>query len=47
MVQINWTAEAENWLISIYDYIAENSPEAAFSTVQAIYDKVQTLAAFP
>jgi plasmid stabilization system protein ParE len=47
MGQINWTAEAENWLISIYDYIAENNPEAAFSTIQAIYNKVQTLTTFP
>lgn len=47
MVQINWTAEAERWLLNIYDYIAENNPDAAFGTMQAIYDKVQTLADFP
>lgn len=47
MAEIIWTAEAETWLKDIYDYIAQDSPEAAAKVVQGIYRRVQQLAAFP
>ena len=47
MAQINWTAEAARWLRDIYDYIAENNPEAAARVVEGIYEKAQLLRQFP
>jgi plasmid stabilization system protein ParE len=47
MAEINWTAEAEQWLRDIHDYIAEDNPEAAVRVVEGIYEKVQLLRLFP
>ena len=47
MAEINWTSEAEKWLKDIHDYIAEDNPKTANSTIIAIYDKVQLLSKFP
>lgn len=47
MAKLNWTAEAQQWLKDIYDYIAQNNPAAAIHTAQAIYDKAQMLCRFP
>jgi plasmid stabilization system protein ParE len=43
LAKISWTAEAVNWLKDIYDYIAQDNPEAATRTIEAIYDKTQIL----
>jgi plasmid stabilization system protein ParE len=47
MAEITWTAEAQQWLESIFDYIAEDNPQAATRTVQTIYDRAQDLIHFP
>jgi toxin ParE1/3/4 len=47
MAEIIWTAEAETWLHDIYNYIAQDSSEAAISVVQGIYQRAQQLLAFP
>ncbi len=47
MAKIRWTAEAEQWLRGIYEYIAEDNPDAALRTIEAIYEKVQLLLDFP
>ena len=47
MAEINWTAEAEQWLKDIHDYIAKDNPEAASRVINTIYEKVQLLKRFP
>ncbi len=47
MAEINWTAEAERWLRDIYDYIAQDKPNAAANVVTGIYTKAQLLRDFP
>ena len=47
MAKINWTDESEKWLQDIYHYIARDNREAAIRTVEAIYNKAQTLLDFP
>lgn len=47
MAEITWTAEAQHWLESIFEHIAEDNPQAATRTVQAIYDRAQDLIHFP
>ena len=47
MAEIAWTAEAQQWLESIFEHIAEDNPQAATRTVQAIYDRAQDLIHFP
>ncbi len=47
MAELNWTAEAEQWLKDIYAYIAKDNPAAASRTVHAIYEKAQVLKRFP
>jgi plasmid stabilization system protein ParE len=47
MAEIAWTAEAQQWLEDIFEYIAEDSPQAATRTVQAIYKRTQDLIQFP
>ena len=37
MAEINWTAEAEQWLKDIHDYIAQDNPRAAIRLVASIY----------
>ncbi len=41
MAKVNWTNEAEIWLLEIYDYIAADNPNAAEKTVEAIYFLLQ------
>jgi plasmid stabilization system protein ParE len=45
--QVRWTEEAERWLREIHDYIARDNPEAALRTARGIYDKIDSLSAFP
>jgi plasmid stabilization system protein ParE len=45
--QVRWTAAAERWLRRIHDHIADDSPAAAQSTIQGIYDKAESLDRFP
>ncbi len=47
MAEINWTAEAEQWLRDIYDHIAQDNPDAAIRVVEDIYEKAQQLSEFP
>lgn len=47
MAEITWTREAELWLKDIYNYIAEDDPDAAARTVTNIYEKVQLLLNHP
>ena len=47
MAEIRWTEEAAAWLEDIYNYIAQDNPEAASSVVNGIYDKTQSLKEFP
>jgi len=47
MAEITWTAEAERWLKDIYDYIAQDNPEAAATVIEGIYQRAQVLAVFP
>lgn len=47
MAEIRWTAEAEQWLRDIYDYIAEDNPISAERVVIDIYEKVRNLSLFP
>jgi toxin ParE1/3/4 len=37
MAEINWTAEAERWLKDIYDFIADDNPDAAFNVTVQIH----------
>lgn len=39
MAEITWTAEAERWLKDIYDYIAQDNPEAAATVIEGIYQR--------
>ena len=47
MVELNWTRESEIWLKDIYDYIAQDNPQAAAEVVTQIYNKAQILREFP
>jgi toxin ParE1/3/4 len=47
MARLIWTQEAEQWLRDIFDYIAQDNPNAAARVVQGIYDKAQVLTVFP
>lgn len=47
MAKINWTAEAEQWLKDIHDYIAQDNAVAAIRVVNDIYDRAQSLSKFP
>ena len=47
MAEVSWTAEAEHWLREIFDYIAEDNPAAAASTVDGIFDRTQVLRMHP
>jgi len=47
MARIRWTEEAQRWLRDIYDYIAQDNPEAAGKIVSGIYGKAQMLRDFP
>lgn len=47
MATIAWTAEAQQWIEDIFEYIAADNPPAAARTVQGIYERVQILTKFP
>lgn len=47
MAEINWTHEAEKWLMDIHDYIALDNPPAAVRVITGIYEKVQMLKKYP
>ena len=47
MGEINWNEESHRWLRDIYEFIAEDNPQAAFRTVEGIEQRVQYLASFP
>lgn len=47
MAKIIWTAQAEKWLKDIYDYIAQDDPDAATRVVSGIYQKAQLMRDFP
>ena len=36
---INWTVEAETWLKEIFEYIAQDNPNAAARVIDGIYEK--------
>lgn len=47
MAEIKWTKEAEDWLKTIFDYIAEDNKDAAAKLVSAIHKKAEILNEFP
>ncbi len=47
MGQVVWSEESQRWLRDIYEYIAEDSPQAALRTVEGIRQRVQSLESFP
>ncbi len=47
MARLNWTREAETWLRDIFEYIAQDNPEAAARVVEGIYQRAQVLREFP
>ena len=47
MAKVVWTAEAEQWLRRIHDYIALEKPAAAFEVVSSLYRRAEILASFP
>ena len=47
MAEITWTAEAQQWLEDIFEYIAQDNPQAAARTVHGIYERAQDLIQFP
>jgi plasmid stabilization system protein ParE len=47
VAEITWTEEAQRWLNSIFEYIAQENPAAATKTVLGIYERAQVLKEFP
>lgn len=47
MAEINWTAEARQWLEDIFEFIATDNPKAAAEVVEGIYDRAQVLRQHP
>ena len=47
MARLNWTREAETWLRDIFEYIAQDNPEAATRVVEGIFERAQVLSEFP
>ncbi len=47
MAKLVWTEEALRWLEDIFEYIAQDNPDAAARTVQEIYDRAQALVLNP
>lgn len=47
MARLNWTREAETWLRDIFEYIAQDNPEAAARVVEGIHERAQVLGEFP
>ena len=47
MAEISWTAEAQQWLEDIFEFIATDNPEAATRVVSGIYERAQILRQHP
>ena len=47
MAKIVWTHEAEQWLLKIHDYIAQDKPATALKVVESIYARAQILEHMP
>ena len=47
MGQIRWNEEAQLCVDEIFQYIAEDSPQAALRTIRGIRERVLALAEFP
>jgi toxin ParE1/3/4 len=47
VAKLVWTEEALRWLEGIFEYIAQDNPDAAAQTVQGIYYRAQALIQFP
>ena len=47
MAEVSWTAEAQQWLRDIFEFIAADSPEAAARVVSEIYERAQILKDHP
>ena len=47
MVELIWSPTAENDLIEIIDYIAQDSPHYAVSFYEEVQEKVENLINFP
>lgn len=47
MAEINWTAEAQQWLADIFEFIATDNPKAAAQVVADIYERAQVLRQHP
>lgn len=47
MGKLNWTAESQQWLNDIYEYIEADNPSAAQSVVLGIYERAQVLLDHP
>jgi toxin ParE1/3/4 len=43
VAKLVWTEEALRWLEDIFEYIAEDNPDAAVRTLQGIYDRAPAL----
>ncbi len=43
MAKIVWTQEAEQWLLKIHDYIAQDKPATTLKVVKSIYARAQIL----
>ena len=43
MAELAWTEEASRWLEDIFEYIAQENPDAARRVVVGIYDHAQVL----
>lgn len=47
MAVVRWTHEAELWLRDIFEFISQDSPDAAAEVVSGIFDRAQVLSAHP
>jgi len=47
VAELNWTAESQQSLEDIFEYIAQDNPTAAKQVVESIYDRAQVLLEFP
>lgn len=47
MGKITWTEEAKRWMREIYDFIANDNPEAAGEVVLDIFNNAQKLMKYP
>jgi plasmid stabilization system protein ParE len=47
MARLIWTAEAEQWLKDIYEYIARDSSVSAAHVIDKIIEKAELLTKYP